>query len=473
MKRIFDKFKNLMSNRKRRAWVIVSAVVLVVLVIGGVEAYRILCAPQGLFKMNPAITTAPNAPSSTDGGSGGTSGSAGSGGPIRPDPAGAKDILNVLLIGIDRNQEGGKSAGTDYHADVMMVLAINFKEKKVDMISLPRDTFVHAPDVMDGVYKLNASFNVGGGFAAKNNGGFQKVCDAAKYMLGGIPVDYYYAVDFESLVSIVDTIGGVDYNVESPDYTLDGVAGQRHMSGADVLYYMRVRKVGPDKGDKNRVNRQKKMLVAIFDKLKKDGKLSMLPNLINAANSGIFTNTNLEQTLALANYASGMDSKKIGEHSMTGALLDKASWAYCFTDQAARIELIRQVYGLIVPEQVHCSSKYADWLVDYGFSGIRYLKTAKQMLDAAAAKEASLTSDQKSAYDALKASYTAAQSAYDKASLTFSSGDTNTLSKDKSDLKNHTEQLDKLMGNSETLKWTYNPHYWDDPAINAVKVDFR
>lgn len=503
MKRVSEKTKKPMGSRKRRILIIVGVVLAVLLAAAGIETLRIRNAPQELFSastIDPAMLATPEAtpePGSVDVGEPdetsepgdvdtGDSGSTDEPQNTAPGDTGSndqnndanknKDILNILLIGIDRTPEGGKtgaSSGTDPHSDVMMVVAINFKEKRVDLISLPRDTFIHAPTIMNGVYKLNDSFNVGGGFAAKNGGGFLKVCQAAQYMLGGIPVDYYYAVDFAALVDIVNTIGGVDYNVESPDYTLDGVGGKRHMNGDDVLYYMRVRKVGPEKGDKNRVNRQKKMLVAIFDKLKNDGKLSMMPELINEANSGIFTNTSLEQTLALANFAATIDQNRIGVHSMTGALLNKAGWGYCFTDQQARKNLIRQVYGIDVPEQVHCSSRYADWLVDYGFSGIRYLETGKQMLDYAASHEKELTTKQQEAYEALKKSYAAAQSAYDLASLTFKSTDTAAMKNDMQDMRSTVENLAGLLEYHDALDWTYNSNYWLDPAINEVKVDFR
>jgi polyisoprenyl-teichoic acid--peptidoglycan teichoic acid transferase len=468
MKHIGEAIKNSLSNRKRVIWAIIIVSILLLLVFGGIQAFRILYTPKSLFNhstMNPAMLATRNpagaspsvAPSSTE----------------NPDITAKNDILNILLIGIDRNQDGGKSSGTDPHADVMMVVAINFKEKKVDLISLPRDTFVHAPEVMNGVYKLNASFNVGGGFAAKNGAGFLKVCDAAKYMLGGIPVDYYYAVDFRELVSIVNTIGGVDYDVESPAYTRDGVSGKQHMDGDAVLFYVRSRKAGPEQGDVNRVNRQKKMMVAIFNQLMKKGKLSMLPGLVNAANSGIFTNTTLQQTLALANFAKSIDMDKIGMHSMAGDMADKASWHYCFTDQKARQELIQQVYGIDVPEQVHCSGKYADWLVDYGFSGIRYLKTAKQMLDYADIHQADFTAEQQKTYAALKTSYAETQSAYDLASITFARDDTRALTNEKKDLRSDAVKLAKLLDYNDTLKWSYNHSYWEDPAINEVLVDFR
>jgi polyisoprenyl-teichoic acid--peptidoglycan teichoic acid transferase len=468
-------------SRKRKIWLIIAGALLLVLVAGGIEAYRILYMPQNVFNISAMTQTTPAAPDATpmptpewigpedteESNPDDASPTIEPTGVSTSDVNNQKDILNILLIGIS------SGSGPDPHADGMMVAAINFKEKKVDLISLPRDTFIHVPDIMNGVYKLNASFNVGGGYNAKNGAGFLKVCEVAKYMLGGIPIDYYYGVNFDSVMNLVDTIGGIDYNVEDPAYTNDGISGQRHMDGADVLFYMRVRKVGPEKGDKSRVNRQKKILIAIFDQLVKNGKLSMVPKLLNTANKSIFTNTSLEQTLALTRFMTTIDPKNVGMHSMTGALLNKANWNYCFTDQQARKDLIKQIYGIDVSAQVHCSSRYADWLVQYGFRGIRYLKTVKQMLDYMAAHEAGLTSDQLQAYDDLKASYATAQSVYNRASLTFATNDNRMLADDKNDLKTKATALAKLIGYKDELKWTYRSDYWNDTAINEVRVDFN
>ena len=469
------------KKRRRLTWLITAGALLLLLVAGGVEAYRILYAPQNVFNIptiKPGSLPTPGATPSQEEPGGGVSQrpSMPSDSPAvseMPDITHNQEILNILLIGIDRNPQGGKSSGSDPHADVMMVVAIDFKEKKVDLISLPRDTFIHAPEIMNGVYKLNASFNVGGGFEAKNREGFLKVCEAAKYMLGGIPVEYYYAVDFKELVHLVNAIGGVDYYVESPEYVRDGVAGQRHLDGDNVLSYLRVRKTGPEQGDNNRVNRQKKMMVAIFEQIKKNGKLSMLPGLINAANSGVFTNTSLEQTLALASFARNVNPDHITMHSMVGELHLKAGWGYVFTDQKARVELIRQVYGFDVPEQARCSMGYADWLVDCGFSAIRYLKTGNQVLDWAEEHRQEFTGEQSKEYDALKAALGSAQAAYDMASLTLSAKDSKAMAAAQKELKAHALKLAKLTGCKELLKWTFSKNYWNDPAINEVKVDFR
>ncbi len=481
-------------SRKRIILLSILAVALVLLAVGGVKAYQILYQPEDLFvhsTMDPALLASPTAvttPTPELKTSAGAVSAEATATPtieptVEPTPGitESKDIVNILLIGIDRrygvdgnNKGTAASQGTDPHADVQMIVAINFKEKKVDLISLPRDTFIHNPQLMDGVYKINATFNVGGGFVAKDGAGFLNVCKGAEYMLGGIPVDYYYAVDFNALVKMVNAIGGVDYAVEDRAYSRARKKGMQHMSGADVLYYVRVRKVGPAPGDLNRINRQKDMMIAIFKQLKEKGKLSMVPDLINTARDEVYTNTNLEQTIALVNFAKSIDPAKIGMHSMVGPSADACRWRWCFTDQEKRQKLIKDVYGVDVPEQVRCSEKYAHWLMSYGFDGIVYVNTAKKLVDAYENNQAGFTDEERKSYDELKASFIKAQKAWEAASLSMKSGDNRTLTIAKKDLKAKATAFAKLVAFKEKLDWTYSQNYWwQEPRINKFPVDFN
>jgi LCP family protein required for cell wall assembly len=264
--------------------------------------------------------------------------------------------VNVLLIGVDHSEErdtwSGKKA---FHADVMMVLAINTETGTVDMISLPRDTYAKIPGVK-GIYKLNASIDCGGGWPGESNNystsGFDKVCEAASWMLGDIPVQYYYAVDMNAVKGLANAIGGVDYNVDI-DYTIQGrsyIKGLQHLDGQGVLDYLRVRKdLGDESGDKNRVDRQKRMLVAIFEKLKAQGMLAKLPDILGAFDGNLYTNTTLAQTAGLAAYAYNVDPANIRIHSMGGQTRLVFNWSFVLTDQQARVDLIKQVYGVDVP----------------------------------------------------------------------------------------------------------------------------
>lgn len=258
--------------------------------------------------------------------------------------------VNILLIGVDYAPERADWTGKKaYHSDVMIVLAINTDTNEVNMISLPRDTYADIPGV-EGIYKLNASIDCGGGWPTES--GFQKVCDSASWMLGGIPIKYYYAVDMTAVKGLVDKIEGVDFDLDI-DFDMQGRVyhkGSQHMDGQAVLDYLRVRKdehieESGQSGDLKRINRQKNMLVAIFNKLKQTGKLYNVPDIIDTFEGNLFTNVPIDQTAALAAYASNVDPANIKMHSMGGSQKNIFNWNFVITDQKKRVDLIREIYG--------------------------------------------------------------------------------------------------------------------------------
>ena len=274
-------------------------------------------------------------------------------------------IVNIMLIGVDHSVErdtwGGKKA---FHSDVMIVLSINTETLEVSMISLPRDTYANIPGVK-GIYKLNASIDCGGGWPTDS--GFQKVCEAAEWMLGGdIPIDYYYAVDMNAVKGLVDAIDGVDFNVDL-DFTIQGRSykqGMQHMNGQGVLDYLRVRKnlAKGEEGDLNRINRQKKMLVAIYDKIKQQNLLASIPDLLAAFDGNYKTNTSFGQTAALAAFAYQVPSENIQMYSMGGHYQNIFNWNFVLTDQKARVELIKKIYGIDAKQYSKFTSKAANAL---------------------------------------------------------------------------------------------------------------
>ena len=275
------------SKQKRRHAVlwIAAALMLIVLALCAVHAYRILTKPASLFTEAaattipeatplapafPIVTTIPApdepAPSPTAQAT-----------PVpvetaEPTPA-PPQRLNILLMGIDAYESGRTTSGTMAHTDVMMVIAVNFDENKVDLITLPRDTLTTAPGHY-GYYKLNGVFNVGIGGWFRPTGkadeladGFMLTCRAAEEWLGGISIPYYYAVDFQAVIDIVDAIGGIDYDVDQWFRSMSGRhsygKGMHHLDGDAVLGYLRIRQ-SADGLDSSRTARQRRMMVAIF-----------------------------------------------------------------------------------------------------------------------------------------------------------------------------------------------------------------
>ena len=338
--------------KKRKRWkrnaAIVLLSVLFVLFAGGAGAYlyfkNIIDHPATQFTTKPSVSATPEVDEY--------------GNLIQQaDFSTMKNVVNILLVGLDYSEDrNGWPLKDTYNTDVMMVLAVDFNNQKVDMISLPRDSYVKMPNAQ-GIYKLNAAMKCGGGYP----NGFPKVLEAAKWMLGGVAVDYYYGVTMPAVKDLVNVVGGVDYDLDI-DFTINGrsyVKGQQHMDGQAVLDYFRVRKNVEDAGDLNRINRQKKMLIAIFKKMQQQNLWVKLPSLLNSVSNKVVTNTTLGQTAALASFAYNLKEENIKMHSMGGTMASVFNYNFCITDQGARVALIKEVYGATV-------SQYKD----YGYDAV-------------------------------------------------------------------------------------------------------
>lgn len=155
------------------------------------------------------------------------------------------------------------------NADTMMVVTFDTKNHKVGVVSIPRDTLV-----VEG--KLNSIYHKG--------------ADALRDKLSdllGIPIDYYVTVRMRGLVKLIDSVGGIDFDVpvrmayDAPDQNLyiHFEKGMQHLSGADVIKVARCRNnsdqdkpyphnlypVYPD-GDIGRTRTQQQLLLAIVKK---------------------------------------------------------------------------------------------------------------------------------------------------------------------------------------------------------------
>lgn len=511
-----EKMQSAASPKRGRRLILwcLLALVLLGLALGGRFIVRLLTRPESLFAAATPVPTATPAlslpafpvedvPASTPAAEPGTL--------VR------SNILNVMLMGIDAYENGGTTSGTMPHTDVMMVIAINFDDDTVDLITLPRDIMTTAPDHY-GIYKLNGVFNVGLGGWTKPSGatdeladGFLLTCRAAEQWLGGISIPYYYAVDFKAVIDIVDAIGGIDYDVDQPFTAMSGKKtykkGMHHLDGDAVLGYLRIRR-DADGLDSSRTARQRRMMVAIFDKLKNEGKLSQIPALIAAANSGVYTNTTLVQTTALVNYALKLGSDRIRTRAMFGEIGKiEFDWRYVYVDQQNRIDLIREVYGIEAEPMGIDTRQYERWLHSAGFSAMKYMRQAEKVLRTVRERKEggeAFTEEQIALYGDCYRAYTALKNGFDEAAATLTplyaaapwrekKGDSKgwtqeqkdrdreltarekeieTALKDlKSAAKDATVRLADAIG-VKGLTWTVRDKWYNDPDINEVIVHF-
>lgn len=402
-------------------------------------------------------------------------------------------IVNIALFGIDAYENGKSTSGSMPHTDANLVLAVNFDTKEVSLISIARDCLTKAPGYT-GYYKFNGVFNVGGGMKDPK-AGFELSCRAAEEWLGGVSIPYYYGVDFQALIDLVDMIGGIDFDLDITVHTFDGrtiYKGRRHLDGQGVMAYMRMRKTAGGL-DTKRTARQRKMLIAIFAKLKKEGKLSMIPDLLRTMGDNVYTNTTLSQTTSLVNFAKDIDAESIKSYSIQGDIHMAYDWAFCFIDQQARIDMLKQVYGIDAAPIGYNSREYEKFLHRDGFKAILYLNLTKKVFDAVhqiTGSAESMSEQQKSDYAQCWKDYSDLQSAFriteewvqahydgeytDDESAQYAAY-CEVLQSLEEKLRASANALNAAFGKPVRTRWDYNVKYWSDKGsdINEVYVDFR
>ncbi len=238
--------------------------------------------------------------------------------------------LNILLVGTDQRTENA----TSFNTDTMIVVSIDPKSKQVAMLQLPRDTAnVPVPAVAQRYWGATYNHKINSWFAANERlsvwpgktwqaRGFASL----KSILGnlyGITIQYYVKVDFSGFVKAIDTLGGVNVNVQIPvaedDFPLtDQIktrvyipAGPQEMTGQQALVYARSRH---GSNDFDRGHRQQRLVLSMKNELDPQTVFANLTQLVADLRGTFQTDipVNDTQTMGkLLQLASQIDTKSI------------------------------------------------------------------------------------------------------------------------------------------------------------------
>ncbi len=216
----------------------------------------------------------------------------------------ASDPFYMLLIGIDKSEERETTNeyGGAYRTDSMILARIDPKDKEVTLISIPRDTQVTIGS--HGTQKINAAYAFGGPSGAVK----------AVESLADVSISHYAEIDFDGFAAVVDSLGGVDidvqYEINDPDYTGYLAAGQQTLNGEQALIYCRSRhaydKIGD--GDAIRAANQRTMISAIMKKLM-SSDIATLTNTVSTLSQYITTDYSVSGILGLAQSMMGIDTE--------------------------------------------------------------------------------------------------------------------------------------------------------------------
>lgn len=124
------------------------------------------------------------------------------------------------------------------NADTILVIKYDTAHKKVGMVSIPRDTLINPAETPAHFPKINSTYHYG----------IEALKTAVSDLLG-IPIDFYLTIKTDGFIELVDTIGGVDFDIPvhmSYDDPLQKLSihfepGWQHLDGASALGVCRLR----------------------------------------------------------------------------------------------------------------------------------------------------------------------------------------------------------------------------------------
>jgi len=205
--------------------------------------------------------------------------------------ASSKDLtqnpFTVYLSGVD---ESGSLS------DVNILLTVNPVTHVALITNVPRDYYVYLDGDENRLDKLTHAGTYG---VDCSIGTIEKLI--------GIDIDYYVKINFQSVVNIVDAVGGIDVYSDrafTSEWALDRsvtyqyAKGMNHLDGKMALAFARERKSFAT-GDRMRTQHQEAVIQAVIEKLRSPSVIGNVSAILSAVTANTMTDISSDQILSL------------------------------------------------------------------------------------------------------------------------------------------------------------------------------
>jgi LCP family protein required for cell wall assembly len=238
--------------------------------------------------------------------------------------------FNILLLGAD-----GRKGETSYRSDTIVVAHVDPQQKKVWMLSIPRDTRVLIPG--HGYQKINAAHALGG----------PPLTIKVVKEFTGLPIEHYMEVNFLGFENAVNELGGVwltvDKAINDPAAASQSVhqraakipAGYQKLDGEHALTFVRTRHGFADQ-DIGRMGNQQVFFKAVARKLERTSDPRVVIRVVNSIAPYVETDMSLMDMLKTA-----LNMKDAGtDRVYTATIAGVWKSPYIYTDEAKKTELL-------------------------------------------------------------------------------------------------------------------------------------
>lgn len=214
----------------------------------------------------------------------------------------------ILVNGLDDDNGG---------SDTNILVRFDAQAKRIDLVSLPRDTLLHNSYSNN---KLNYAYAKGG----------MELLQSEIENLLGLPVDRYVTVDLKGFIALVDQIGGVDFDIpinmdyDDPyqDLHIHFTKGPRHLNGQEAMEVVRFRHNNDGTGygteDIGRIGTQQAFLKAVAKQLLQPENVKNIPALVDIFCTYVKTDLSAGNIVWFGNEALGIGLENVYFHTLPG-----------------------------------------------------------------------------------------------------------------------------------------------------------
>lgn len=229
-------------------------------------------------------------------------------------------------------------------SDVNMLVVVNPLTKKALIVSIPRDTYVALWGDYDAMDKLTHATIYG-----------MDTWEQTLNSMFGVSINYFVRINFQSLVNVVDALGGIEINnpyeltitFNTYDRNTGRIGGETHtfeeglihITGDQALGYVRERK-SLRNGDVDRVRHQAVVLQGLINKVTQVSVITKITDLLKAVEGTFITDLDLNQIYALVQMQlDDMASWNLSSVTVTGYTDMRTSYAMGNGDYEAEEEV--------------------------------------------------------------------------------------------------------------------------------------
>jgi len=232
---------------------------------------------------------------------------------VLDDSAWRPGVHTILLAGEDAGFGGN---------DVIMVALLDTTQGSLDVLSIPRDTFVNVPWSLRKINSIQHLYR-------QLPGEYAHYIDALRdevAKLVGYRTDHWITLDLKGFVTLIDAIGGIEINVpqrmvySDPEQglSIDLQPGLQRLNGKQAMGLVRFRSYGD--GDISRMQMQHVFLDALSDQLLRARSLLRVNDLVGVFRDHVETDLSLRNLAFFASELMGLASENIRFHSIDESL---------------------------------------------------------------------------------------------------------------------------------------------------------